>query len=68
MRARIAAFLCLVAASDRGGKGPGAGWSRIEPAAFAQELAAILAARGFPRVRNLAGGMKRWREPVESGP
>jgi rhodanese-related sulfurtransferase len=32
------------------------------------ELAAILAAIGFPHVRNLAGGMKRWRGPVESGP
>jgi rhodanese-related sulfurtransferase len=133
MGARVAAFLCLVAACDRGGAGPGAGWSRVEPAAFTQELArpapgpraqlvivdvrepelfrkshlpgainlpypaakqrapaeldpatdivlvchsgpmgdeiaAILAARGFPRVRNLAGGMKRWRGPVESGP
>ena len=133
MRARLAAFFCLVAASDRGGPGPGAGWSRIEPAAFAQELAgpapgprprlvivdvrepelfrkshlpgainlpypaakrrapaelqpssdivlvchagpmgdelaAILAARGFPHVRNLAGGMKLWRGPVESRP
>lgn len=133
MRARVAAFLWLVAACDRGGPGPGAGWSRIEPAAFAgelaraapglrprlvivdvrepdlflkshlpgainlpypaakrrapaeldpsadivlvchagpmgDELAAILAARGFPHVRNLAGGMKRWRGPVESGP
>lgn len=133
MRARIAAFLCLVAACHRGGPGPGAGWSRIEPAAFVRELArpapgprprlvivdvrepelfrkshlpgainlsypaakqrapaeldpssdivlvchagpmgdelaAILAAKGFPHVRNLAGGMKRWRGPVESGP
>lgn len=32
------------------------------------EIAAILAARGFPHVRNLAGGMKRWRGPIESGP
>jgi rhodanese-related sulfurtransferase len=133
MSAHTAAFLCLLAACDRGAPGPGAGWSRVEPAAFAQELArpapeprprlvivdirepdlfrksrlpgainlpypaakqrapaeldpttdiilvchsgpmgdeiaAILAARGFPRVRNLAGGMKRWRGPVESGP
>ena len=119
MRAHIAAFLCLVAACNRGGPGPWAGWSRVEPAAFTRELAqpaplrrlvivdvrepelfrkahlagainlpypaakrrapaeldpasdivlvchtgpmgdelaAILAARGFPRVRNLAGG------------
>jgi len=31
------------------------------------EIAAILAARGFPHVRNLAGGMKRWTGPVEPG-
>ena len=88
MRARVAAFLCLVAASDRGGPGPGAGWSRVEPAAFAQELArpargprpqlAIVDVREpdlfrkshLPGAINLphpAGGMKRWRGPVESG-
>jgi rhodanese-related sulfurtransferase len=32
------------------------------------EVAAILAARGFRRVRNLAGGMKSWSGPVEPGP
>jgi rhodanese-related sulfurtransferase len=133
MRACLAAVLCVVAACDRGAPGPGAGWSRVEPAAFARELsrpafgarpplvivdvrepelfrkshlpgainipypaakeraaaelarstdivlvchagpmgdeiAAILARRGFPHVRNLAGGMKRWRGPIESGP
>lgn len=133
MCACVAAVLCLVIACDRGAPGPGAGWSRVEPAAFARELArpasgarpplvivdvrepalfrkshlpgainipypaakerapaelepsadivlvchsgpmgdevaAILAGRGFPHVRNLAGGMKRWRGPVEAGP
>ncbi len=133
MRACVAAVSCLVTACDRGAPGPRAGWSRVEPAAFARELAhpapglrpplvivdvrepelfrkshlpgaidipypaakerapaeldpsadivlvchagpmgdeiaAILAARGFPHVRNLAGGMKRWRGPIESGP
>lgn len=128
-----AVVLCLVIGCDRGAPGPGAGWSRVEPAAFARELArpasgprpplvivdvrepelfrtshlpgainipypaakerapaeldpssdivlvchagpmgdeiaAMLAARGFPHVRNLAGGMKRWRGPVVSGP
>jgi rhodanese-related sulfurtransferase len=31
------------------------------------EVAAILAGRGFPRVRNLAGGMRGWAGPVEPG-
>jgi rhodanese-related sulfurtransferase len=31
------------------------------------EIAAILAKRGFRRVRNLAGGMKGWTGPVEPG-
>lgn len=39
MRARLAAFLCLVSACHRGGPGPGTGWSRIEPTAFVRELA-----------------------------
>jgi len=31
------------------------------------EVAAILAARKFPHVRNLAGGMNGWTGPVEPG-
>lgn len=31
------------------------------------ELAAILAAKGFAKVRNLAGGMNGWSGPVTSG-
>jgi len=31
------------------------------------EVAAILAARHFPRVRNLAGGMRDWSGPLEPG-
>ena len=31
------------------------------------EVAAILAARKFPHVRNLTGGMKGWTGPVEPG-
>lgn len=31
------------------------------------ELAAILAAQGFPKVRNLAGGMNGWSGPVTTG-
>jgi hypothetical protein len=32
------------------------------------EIAAILAGQGFPDVRNLAGGMRDRRGPVEQGP
>ena len=89
MRARVAAFLCLVAVSDRGGPGPGAihlpypaakqrAPAELDPSTdivlvchagpMGDEIATIVAARGFLHVRNLAGGMKRWRGPVESGP
>jgi rhodanese-related sulfurtransferase len=32
------------------------------------ELAESLAARHYPRVRNLAGGMARWNGPIERSP